>query len=113
MTNLLDGLYATNDPLKMTNLDGIYATNDVEQGTIILKETNMPDCELHRSATNPNCEVVELEDGTSAVVSSRAIAAGEFLCVSESSDEEDGMDFEEDEGSFEEEEEEECRWTTC
>jgi hypothetical protein len=87
----------------MTDLDGLYATNDVEQGTIILKESNMPDCELHRSATDPNCEVVELEDGTSAVVSSRPITAGEFLCVAESSDEEDGMDFEVDEGSFEEE----------
>jgi hypothetical protein len=90
-------------PNNMTNLDGLYATNDVDEGTIIFKETSMPDCELHRSATDPNCEVVELEDGTSAVVSSRPIAAGEFLCVAESSDEEDGMDFEEDEGSFEEE----------
>jgi U3 small nucleolar RNA-associated protein 6 len=87
-------------------LDGLYATNDVEKGTIIFEETNMPDCELHRSATNPNCEVVELEDGTSAVVSCRPIAAGEFLCVPESSDEEE-EEFEEDEDSFEEEEEDE------
>jgi U3 small nucleolar RNA-associated protein 6 len=95
-----------NDSCYMTNLDGLYATNDVEKGTIIFKETNMPDCELHRSATNPNCEVVELEDGTSAVVSCRPIAAGEFLCVPESSDEEE-EEFEEDEDSFEEEEEDE------
>jgi hypothetical protein len=87
----------------MTNLDGLYATNDIEGGTIIFKETDMPDCELHRSATNPNCELVELEDGTTAVVSSRPIATGEFFCVSESSDEEeeedDDMDM--DTGSFE------------
>jgi hypothetical protein len=76
----------------MTNSDGLYATNDIEGGTIIFKETDMPNCELHRSSTNPNCEVAELEDGTTAVVSSRPIAAGEFFCVSESSDEEEEED---------------------
>jgi len=71
----------------MKNVDGLYATNDIEEGTVVFTETEMPDCELHRSSTNPNCEVVELEDGTSAVVSTRTIAAGEFFCVAESSDE--------------------------
>jgi hypothetical protein len=33
--------------------------------------------------TDPNCEVVELEDGTSAIVSIRDIAAGEFFCTAE------------------------------
>jgi hypothetical protein len=37
--------------------------------------------------TDPNCEVVELEDGTSAIVSIRDIAAGEFFCTAESDDE--------------------------
>ena len=77
----------------MTNMDGLYATDDIEQGTVIFTEKTMPDCELHRSKTNPNCEVVELEDGTQAVVSARKIACGEFFCIAESSDEE----FEEEE----------------
>ena len=73
----------------MTNVDGLYATDDISSGAIIFKETDMPDCELHRSSVNPNCEVVELDDGTNAVVSSRHIAAGEFFCVAESSSDED------------------------
>lgn len=81
----------------MTNLDGLYANDDIEMGTVIFTENDMPDCELHRSTTNANCEIVEMEDGTSAVVSSRAINAGEFFCVPESSDEEDGDDDEEEE----------------
>jgi hypothetical protein len=73
----------------MTNVDGVYATNDIETSTVIFTEYDMPECELHRSSTDPNCEVVELEDGTSAVISCRRISAGEFFCVAESSDEED------------------------
>ena len=84
-------------PGTMSNMDGLYATNDIDEGTIIFTENEMPGCELHRSATNANCEVVELEDGTSAVVSSRAIAAGEFFCVPESSDEDEFIDGDEDE----------------
>ena len=80
----------------MTNVDGLYATNDIAAGTIIFTEADMPDCELHRSSTNPNCEVVELEDGTNAVVSSRAVSAGEFFCVPESSEEDSDVDFDDD-----------------
>jgi U3 small nucleolar RNA-associated protein 6 len=76
----------------MKNVDGLYATKDIEVGSIIFTEKDAPDCELHRSSVNPNCEVVELEDGTSAVVSSRSIAEGEFFCVAESSEEEDGSE---------------------
>jgi len=76
----------------MKNLDGLYATNDILKGTVIFSESEMPDCELHRSSSNPNCEVVELEDGTNAVVSCRRIAAGEFFCVAESSDESESLD---------------------
>jgi len=72
----------------MTNLEGLYATDDIEANTVLFTENDMPDCELHRTPVNPNCEVVELEDGTSAVVSSRQIAAGEFFCVADSSGEE-------------------------
>jgi hypothetical protein len=83
----------------MKNVDGLYATNDIASGTIIFTEADMPDCELHRSSTNPNCEVVELEGGTNAVVSSKAISAGEFFCIQESSDDESdgGFDDENDE----------------
>jgi hypothetical protein len=85
----------------MTNADdGLYATDDIAAGTIIFRESDMPDCELHRSSESPNCEVAELEDGTDAVVSSRAIVAGEFFCIAESDDEDD--EEEDDEGSDEE-----------
>lgn len=77
----------------MTNLDGLYARNEIEPGTVIFTENDMPDCELHRSKDDPNCEVVELENGTSAVVSKRTIACGEFFCVAESSDEEEEVEF--------------------
>lgn len=41
-------------------------------------------CQLHRTKENPNCEVVELDDGEGAIVSCRDIKAGEFFCVLES-----------------------------
>ena len=66
----------------------------------------MPDCELHRSKDNPNCELVELEDGCMAIISCRDIQAGEFFCVEESDDddeEEEDDDEEEDEDASEEE----------
>jgi hypothetical protein len=88
----------------MTNVDGTYAAQDIEADTILFTEHTMPDCELHRSKTNPNCQVVELEDeetGESymAVVSLREIKAGEFFCVmeSESEDNEEDDDSEGDE----------------
>jgi hypothetical protein len=77
-----------NDPSNMTNLDGLYATEDIAMGTILFTEADMPNCELHRSSVDPNCEIVEIEDGMNAVMSTRAIATGEFFCVPESSDEE-------------------------
>ena len=70
----------------MTNVDGLYATADIEGDTIIFTEADMPSCELHRSSTNPNCQVAELEDGSRAVVSIRHIASGEFFTVPESDD---------------------------
>ena len=95
----------SNDKHNMTNVDGMYATNPIAPGTVIFTEKDMPDGELHRSKTNPNCEVVELEDGINAVVSCRAIASGEFFCVAESSSEEESGDEEEVEYESEEEEE--------
>ena len=91
----------------MTNVDGLYAANDIEPQTVIFTEKNMPNCELHRSRTDPNCEVVELEDGTGALVSLRAIPCGEFFCVRESSDEESGSDEEDGEDDWDEEDENE------
>jgi len=73
----------------MSNVDGLYAANNVEEGTILFTEHDMPDCELPHSCTNANCKVVELEDGSSALVSTRLISAGEFFCVAEDSDEEE------------------------
>jgi U3 small nucleolar RNA-associated protein 6 len=87
----------------LTNLDGLYAADDIEAGTVVFRESEMPDCELHRTRENPNCEIVELEDGEGAIVSCRGIKAGEFFCIMESDD----SDFDGDEGDFESEEEEE------
>jgi U3 small nucleolar RNA-associated protein 6 len=102
-TTTLDG-DDDDPPTSMSNVDGLYAANDVEEGTIIFTEDDMPDCELPHSTINPNCEVVELEDGTHALVSCRKICAGEFFCVAENdatsdNDQEDdasGVDPEDD-----------------
>ena len=68
-----DGIVKDND--QMTNLDGLYASNDIEAGTIIFTEEDMPDCELHRTNDNPNCEVIELENGSGTIVSCRKICS--------------------------------------
>ncbi|KAL7437903.1 hypothetical protein ACHAXH_003425 [Discostella pseudostelligera] len=86
----------------MNNVDGTYAAEDIAADTILFTEHTMPNCELHRSKINPNCQVIELEDdegGESymAVVTLRDIKAGEFFSILES-DDEDGSDYgEEDE----------------
>ena len=86
-------------------VDGTYAADDIESETILFTENTMPNCELHRSKTNPNCQVVELEDEKTresymAVVSLRDIKAGEFFSVLESDEEgdsdEDMEEWEED-----------------
>ena len=91
----------------MTNVDGLYATEDLEAGTILFREHDMPDCELHRSKNNPNCEVVELEDGSGAVVSCRPIAAGEFFCIAEDDDDDEEVEDDEEEDDDELEDDEE------
>ncbi len=91
----------------MTNVDGTYAAEAIEADTILFTERNMPDIELPRSKSDPNCQVVELEDeegGTfMAVVTLREIKEGEFFCLMESDDEEESGD----EGFCEEDWEEE------
>jgi len=96
----------------MTNVDGTYATEDIVAETILFTERTMPNCELHRSKTNPNCQVVELEDDAGgesymAVVTLRDIKAGEFFSILES-DEEEESDSGEEDGIWEEEEEYRC-----
>ncbi len=90
-----------NQAENMTNLDGLYAANDIEAGTIVFRESSMPDCELHRTKENPNCDIIELDCGEGAVVSCRDIKAGEFFCILESDSEDDsGVEFEDEEVEF-------------
>lgn len=81
----------------MTNVDGTYAAEDIEADTVLFTENTMPDCELHRSKTDPNCQVIELEDEATgesymAVVSLRGIKAGEFFTILESDEDYDDDD---------------------
>jgi hypothetical protein len=84
----------------MSNVDGMYARNRIEEGTIIFTEDDMPNAELHVSSSDPNCRVVALDDGSSAVVALRPIATGEFFCVAPSDDDEEeegnGIDDDDD-----------------
>lgn len=83
--------------VNMMNLDGLYAVMDIDADTIIFRESEMPSCALHRASADAcNCRVVELDDGTCAVVSIRCIKAGEFFCVPETDDETHGSDTESD-----------------
>jgi len=97
-----DFYFASNDledQEPMCNVDGVYAATEIEVGTVIFREDEMPECSLHRSLV-PNCEVVELEDGTCAVVSCRKIALGEFFSVPQSSDEEESELEDDDDSSL-------------
>jgi U3 small nucleolar RNA-associated protein 6 len=71
------------------------ATGDIDEGTIIFTEDDMPDCSLHRSS-NPNCALVEIDEGAQAIVSIRPIKLGEFFCVANSDDEASEDDSEDD-----------------
>ena len=91
---------ADDSKMVMMNVDGLYAAAPIDKGTLILTEEDMPECEMHR-AEDPNCELVQLESGMGAIISRRAIAAGEFFCIAESSDEEDTYEDEEEVGEEE------------
>eukprot|EP00986_Skeletonema_menzelii_P008812 scaffold3838_cov157-Skeletonema_menzelii.AAC.2 len=97
-----------NQESSMTNVDGTYAAEAIEADTILFTEHNMPDIELPRSKTDPNCQVVELEDDNGdtfmAVVSLRDIKEGEFFRLLESDDEEASGDEDCSEEVWEEEE---------
>ena len=47
-------------------------------------------------SADPNCEVVELEDGTGALVALKPLAAGDWLSVAYSDDEEENDSGEEE-----------------
>lgn len=84
-----------------TNRDGIYAAADIKEGCVVLRESEMPDCELSRS-NEANCYVGEDEEtGEGALVAKSDICAGDWLTVPFSSDEEsEGGDEEEEEEGF-------------
>jgi U3 small nucleolar RNA-associated protein 6 len=95
---------------EMTNIDGLYAAENIDSGTIIFRESEMPDCELHRTKADPNCELIELEDGEGAIVSCRNIKAGEFFCILESDDDYESGD--EDQGLDDSEEDYCCQYVS-
>jgi len=80
---------------EFTNVDGVYAARFVKAGDIVLHESELPDCSLPR-CFSPNCEVVELEDETMALVALQDIQPGQFLSVADSDEEESDDDEEED-----------------
>eukprot|EP00605_Chrysophyceae_sp_TOSAG23-4_P002909 GSChrysophyteH1.ASY1.ANO1.3204.1 assembled CDS len=90
-----------------TNVDGIYAQTNVKRGEVVLRESEMPDCELPRSSC-PNCEVGELGDGEGCIAAIRDIPAGEWFSIAPSDSESSGTsndtyDACSDEGEEEEE----------
>lgn len=96
----------------MSNLDGLYAANDIDVNTIIFTEASMPDCSLHRSSV-PNCQVIQMEEGSGAVVSIRQIKAGDFFCVGESDDDEEDEDTDAAEGDDDFDSSNECDEENC
>ena len=66
----------------MTNVEAAYATEDIEEGTLLFTSDECPDIQLGVSS-DPNCQLVELDDELTGVVSIKDIAAGDFLCVAE------------------------------
>ena len=68
------------------NRDGIYTSVAVEKDCVILRESEMPDCELPRSE-EPNAYIGELDSGEMALLAAHAIPAGEWLSVAPSDDE--------------------------
>lgn len=72
------------------NQDGFYAAANISAGTILVREDDMPDCELPTSKSDrANCEVVELDDGENALVAKRDISTGEWFVVYDSDAESD------------------------
>ena len=87
------------EDVKMANVEGIYASRNVPKGNIVLRQSELPDCSLPESYEY-NCEVVEIDDGTLALVATEDIVAGDWLTVSfsdESSEDDDNDLFNNDE----------------
>ena len=45
------------DGVLVDNFDGLYASADITQGSVVLTEAEMPECELPRVAHDPCCAV--------------------------------------------------------
>lgn len=85
------------DQEEYTNVDGVYAARAVRAGEVVLTEDELPDCALSRSATDPSCEVVWLEDGSGALVALRDLEVGAWLSIAPSdSEDEEGEEEVED-----------------
>ena len=69
----------------MTNVEGVYASRNVRKGSIVLRQSELPDCSLPESQYY-NCEVCEMDDGSLALIAAKDIVAGDWLTVSFSSD---------------------------
>jgi hypothetical protein len=66
----------------MANVDGLFATDDVAAGTVILSEHDVGAEGLEIELDDdPNCELVETDDGDTLMVSVRDIAVGEWFTL--------------------------------
>ncbi len=74
---------------------GLYAAAPIAEGTVVLREADMPDCSLPRHA-EPCLGVATLDDGTLGLVALRDVAMGENFSIAPSSDEEDEEETDED-----------------
>jgi len=83
----------TND--NYTNVEGLYSTRKIRKGSIVLTESELPDCELPRS-DSPNCAVDFAEDGTGILVAIKDINAGDFYTVENSDSEDDDENSDDD-----------------
>ena len=100
-----DGATASHASTQLVNnFDGLYAADAIKEGTVVLTEDEMPECELPRVADNPSLGLASLPDGRMALVAVRDIAAGENFSLAPSDSEEDSEDDDDDDKIEEEEE---------
>lgn len=90
-----DGLTASQSSTQLVNnFEGLYAADAIKEGTVVLTEDEMPECELPRVADNPSLGLTNLPDGRMALVAVRDIAAGENFSLAPSDSENDSDDDE-------------------
>ena len=75
----------------MTNVDGLFATEDAAAGTVVLSQRALGDSDVPHIelSLTPNCELLETEDGDTVLVTTRAVAAGEWLTLAKDDDDEE------------------------